>query len=153
MPEVRPEFFWSNIAKVNRTGSLTVDNIDGGPGAPSAASGSVETDLDMEQSGALAPGANVIDYQAPNTDFGFADAFYTAASQNLASGVSASWGSSETAIVAAILNGQEAAAYVRRSTRPSSSWPPRDSPAFTSSADAGAYTASRGHRHHQPVGR
>jgi hypothetical protein len=55
-----PQYFWTNIAHVNRTGSLIVDNVDGGPGAPSADSGSVETDLDIEQSGALAPGANVI---------------------------------------------------------------------------------------------
>lgn len=34
----------------------------------------------------------MIDYQAPNTDYGFIDAFFTAASQNIASGVSASWG-------------------------------------------------------------
>jgi subtilase family serine protease len=66
-----PEYFWSNIADVNRTGSLTVDNVDGGPGAPSSTSGSGETDLDIEQSGALAPGANVIDYQAPNTDYAY----------------------------------------------------------------------------------
>jgi subtilase family serine protease len=137
-----PEFFWSNIAKVNRTGSLTVDDIDGGPGAPSAASGSVETDLDVEQSGALAPGANVIDYQAPNTDFGFADAFFTAASQNLASGVSASWGSSETAIVASILNGQEAAAYVQAFDEAFLELAAQGQSGFTSSADAGAYTAS-----------
>ena len=137
-----PEFFWSNIAKVNRTGSLTVDNIDGGPGAPSAASGSVETDLDTEQSGALAPGANVIVYQAPNTDFGFADAFFTAASQNLASGVSASWGSSETAIVASILSGQEASGYVAAFDEAFLELAAQGQSGFTSSADAGAYTAS-----------
>ena len=86
-----------------------MDNVDGGPGAPSAASGTVETDLDLEQSGALAPGANVIDYQAPNTDFGFADGFFTAASQDTASTVSTSWGESETAfLTASILSGQEA---------------------------------------------
>ena len=60
-----PQYFWSNIAHVTRTGSLAVDNIDGGPGAPSAASGTVETDLDLEQSGALAPGANVITTRRP----------------------------------------------------------------------------------------
>jgi hypothetical protein len=43
-----------------------------------------ETDLDVEQSGGLAPDAKVIVYQAPNTDSGFADAFFDAASQNLA---------------------------------------------------------------------
>ena len=123
-----PEYFWSNIAKVNRTGSLTVDNVDGGPGAPSGASGSDETDLDIEQSGALAPGANVIDYQAPNTDYGFADAFFTAASQNLASDVSASWGESETILQAASCPARSPRATRRRSTRPSWRWRRRASP-------------------------
>ena len=107
-----PQYFWSNIAHIPNTGrTFTVQNIDGGPGAPSDASGTGETDLDLEQSGSLAPGANVIDYQAPNTDYGFADAFFTAASQNTADTVSTSWGVSETALVASILAGQEAATY------------------------------------------
>ncbi len=151
-PGARRAYFWSNIAHVNRTGSLTVDNVDGGPGAPSIASGTVETDLDIEQSGALAPGANVIVYQAPNTDPGFADAFFTAASQNIAGGVSASWGESETFIAAAILSGQETATYVAASTRPSSRWPPRDSPPL-SPPPTGVPTPPRGHRHYQPVSR
>ena len=137
-----PEYFWSNIADVNRTGSLTVDNVDGGPGAPSADSGSVETDLDIEQSGSLAPGANIIDYQAPNTDYGFADAFLTAASQNIASGVSASWGLSETAIEAEILSGEESAGYVQAFDEAFLEMAAQGQSAFTSSADAGAYTAS-----------
>jgi kumamolisin len=137
-----PEYFWSNIADVNRTGTLTVDNVDGGPGAPSAASGTVETDLDIEQSGALAPGANVIDYQAPNTDYGFADAFFTAASQNIASGVSASWGLSETALEAEIRSGEESAGYARAFDEAFLELAAQGQSAFTSSGDAGAYTAS-----------
>jgi len=107
-----PAYFWANIAKVNRTGSFTVQNIDGGPGAPSDASGTGETDLDIEQSGAVAPGANVIDYQAPNTDPGFADAFFTAASQNTADTVSTSWGESETVVKYLVLSGEEPATYL-----------------------------------------
>jgi kumamolisin len=137
-----PETFWSTIAHVTRTGTLTVDNVDGGPGAPSSASGSGETDLDIEQSGAIAPGANVIDYQAPNTDYGFADAFFTAASQNIASGVSASWGESETAIVASIRSSQEAAGYVQAFDEAFLELAAQGQSAFTSSADHGAYTAS-----------
>jgi kumamolisin len=137
-----PEYFWSNIADVNRTGSLVVDNVDGGPGAPSSISGSGETDLDIEQSGALAPGANVIDYQAPNTDYGFADAFFTAASQNTASGVSASWGESDTAIQAEIRSGTEAAGYVQAFDEAFLEMAAQGQSAFTSSADAGAYTAT-----------
>ncbi len=69
-----PEFFWQNVANVPATGrTVTVDNVDGGPGAPSDAAGTGETDLDVEQSGGLAPGANVIVYQAPNSDPGFID--------------------------------------------------------------------------------
>ena len=138
-----PEFFWSNVANVNRTGSLTVDNVDGGPGAASSASGSGETDLDIEQSGSLAPGANIIDYQAPNTDFGFADAFFSAASQNIASDVSASWGSSETAIQASIRSSAEAAGYVQAFDEAFLEMAAQGQSAFTSTGDAGAYTASR----------
>jgi kumamolisin len=136
-----PEYFWSNIADVNRTGDLTVDNVDGGPGAPSKASGSSETDLDIEQSGALAPGANVIDYQAPNTDYGFVDAFMTAASQNVASGVSASWSESETYIDAAVRSSTEAAGYAQSFDEAFLEMAAQGQSAFTSSGDQGAYTA------------
>jgi kumamolisin len=137
-----PQYFWANISHTNRTGQLIVDNVDGGPGAASGPSGSGETDLDIEQSGALAPGANVIDYQAPNTDYGFVDAFFTAASQNIASGVSASWGESETAIEASIRSGEESAGYVQAFDEAYLEMAAQGQSAFTSSADAGAYTAS-----------
>src|SRR5580658_2418099 len=137
-----PQYFWANISHTNRTGQLIVDNVDGGPGAASGPSGSGETDLDIEQSGALAPGANVIDYQAPNTDYGFVDAFFTAASQNVASGVSASWGESETAIEASIRSGEESAGYVQAFDEAYLEMAAQGQSAFTSSADAGAYTAS-----------
>jgi subtilase family serine protease len=107
-----PQYFWRSVAKVPATGrTLTVDNVDGGPGAPSDASGTGETDLDIEQSGALAPGANVIDYQAPNTDPGFIDAFFSAASQNEAGTLSTSWGESETFVTGAVAAGEETNAY------------------------------------------
>jgi kumamolisin len=138
-----PETFWNTVANVTRTGTLSVDNVDGGPGAASADSGSSETDLDIEQSGAVAPGANVIDYQAPNTDYGFADAFFTAASQNIASGVSASWGESETIIQASIRSSEETAGYVQAFDEAFLEMAAQGQSAFTSSADEGAYTASR----------
>ena len=138
-----PEYFWSNIADVNRTGNFIVDNVDGGPGTPSATAGSDETDLDIEESGALAPGADVIDYQAPNSDYGFADAFFSAASQNIASGVSASWGESETVINASIRSSEEAAGYIQAFDEAFLELAAQGQSAFTSSGDSGAYTASR----------
>ncbi len=139
-----PEYFWANIAHVPNTGrTFTVQDIDGGPGAPSDASGTGETDLDLEQSGALAPGANVIDYQAPNTDPGFADSFFTAASQNTADTVSTSWGESETIVKAAILAGQETATYLQAFDEAFLELAAQGQSAFDASGDAGAYDASR----------
>jgi kumamolisin len=84
--------YWSSLnLKVNKN-RLTVINIDGGPGAPSDASGSDETTLDVEQSGGIAPGANIIVYQSPNTDQGFLDAFARAVHDNKADSFSTSWG-------------------------------------------------------------
>ena len=138
-----PQYFWSKIAHVNRTGSFTVENIDGGPGAPSDASGTGETDLDLEQSGSLAPGANVIDYQAPNTDPGFVDSFFTAASQNVASTISTSWAESETLLEALILAGQEASTYNAAFDEAFLEMAVQGQSGFDASGDAGAYNASR----------
>lgn len=138
-----PQYFWQNVANVPTTGrTLTVTNVDGGPGAPSDASGTGETDIDVEQSGALAPGANVIVYQAPNTDAGFADAFFDAASANTASSVSASWGESETIIAAAVASGEETPAYEAAFDEAFEEFALQGQSGFLSSADAGAYTAS-----------
>jgi subtilase family serine protease len=106
------EFFWNNILNIPvKANRITLDNIDGGSGPVSDASGSGETTLDVEQSGALSPQSNIVVYQAPNTDPGFLDAFYTAASQNVADSVSTSWGEAETVINAGVASGTETAAY------------------------------------------
>ena len=138
-----PQFFWKNIAHVPASNrSVNVVNIDGGPGAPSDASGSGETDLDVEQSGALAPGANVIVYQAPNTDPGFADAFFTAASKNTADTVSTSWGESEVVVQAAIASGAETPAYVAAFDEAFLELGIQGQSGFDAAGDAGAYDDS-----------
>jgi subtilase family serine protease len=138
-----PEFFWRNVAKIPATGrTVTVDNVDGGPGAPSDAAGTGETDLDVEQSGGLAPGANVIVYQAPNSDIGFIDGFFSAASQNTAGTVSTSWGESETIVSAAVAAGQETVAYEAAFDEAFLELADQGQSLFASSGDAGAYDAS-----------
>jgi subtilase family serine protease len=138
-----PQYFWSKIAKVPSTGrTLTVDNVDGGPGKPSDASGTGETDLDAEQSGSLAPGANVIIYQAPNTDPGFIDAFFTAASTNIADTISSSWGESETVVAASVAAGEETPAYEAAFDEVFLELADQGQSVFLSSADEGAYTAT-----------
>ena len=138
-----PEFFWQNVAKVPATGrTVSVDNVDGGPGAPNDAAGTGETDLDVEQSGGLAPGANVIVYQAPNSDIGFIDGFFAAASQNTADTVSTSWGESETIVSAAVAAGQETVAYEAAFDEAFLQLADQGQSLFASAGDSGAYDAS-----------
>jgi subtilase family serine protease len=137
-----PQYFWDHIAHVPHTSrTFTVQDIDGGPGGPNALAGSSETDLDIEQAGAVAPGADVIDYQAPNDDTGFADAFFTAASQDVASTVSASWGESETALAASIAGGQEAKTYLDAFGEAFLEMAAQGQSGFLAAGDSGAYEA------------
>jgi kumamolisin len=84
--------YWSALGLTVNPNRISVVYVDGGPGAPSDASGSIETTLDNEQSGGVAPGANIIDYLAPNTNQGFIDVFATAIEANIADTISISWG-------------------------------------------------------------
>jgi kumamolisin len=137
------QYFWQNVANVPATGrTVTVDNIDGGPGAPSDASGSGETDIDVEQSGGVARGANVIVYQAPNSDPGFIDAFFTAASQNKADTLSSSWGESETVVAAAVAAGEETSAYEAAFDEAFLELADQGQSTFVTAGDAAAYDAS-----------
>jgi kumamolisin len=138
-----PQYFWQNVAGVPNTGrTVTVDNVDGGPGAPSDASGSGETDLDVEQSGGLAPGANVIVYQAPNTDPGFIDAFFSAASQNKADTLSTSWGEAEDVITIESAAGAETSAYTAAFDEAFLELADQGTSVFDAAGDAGAYDDS-----------
>jgi kumamolisin len=138
-----PQFFWQNVANVPATGrTVTVDNIDGGPGAPSDAAGTGETDLDVEQSGGLAPGANVVVYQAPNSDTGFIDAFFTAASSNTADTLSTSWGEAETVITIEAALGQETVAYEAAFDEVFLELADQGQSVFDTAGDAGAYDDS-----------
>ncbi len=135
------EYFWNSVLGISTLPNrITLDNVDGGAGPVSDAAGSGETSIDVEQSGALAPQANIVVYQAPNTDFGFVDGFYTAASQNIADTVSASWGESESYIQAAVNNGQESATYAIAFDNAFLEMAAQGQSAFISAGDYGAYT-------------
>ncbi|HEY8028915.1 MAG TPA: S53 family peptidase [Gaiellaceae bacterium] len=138
--------FWNDIGLTGSQASqsrITTINIDGGPGAPNENAGSDETTLDMEQSGALAPDANLSVYQAPNTDAGFVDAFYQAAADNTADTVSASWGESETLIKAFTNIGLEDPNYANAFSQAFLEMDAQGQSMFLSSGDSGAYPASR----------
>jgi subtilase family serine protease len=135
--------FWNKFLHLNEPASrLKLVRIDGGGPAPSGAIGTNETDLDVEQSGAIAPAAHVRVYEAPNTDPGFADAWYRAASDNIADTVSSSWGSSDTAVQQAIAQGKEAPAYAATFDEVFAELGAQGQSDFTSTADEGAYVAT-----------
>ncbi|WP_348788319.1 S53 family peptidase [Leifsonia sp. NPDC080035] len=75
--------------------AVGVDGGDNNPGQdPNGADGEVM--LDIEVAGALAPGADILVYFAPNTDAGFLDAVSTAAHADpTPAAISISWGQSE----------------------------------------------------------
>ena len=84
--------YWNAVGLAVNQNRLTVLNVDGGPGARSDAGGSEETTLDVEQAGGVAPQANIMVYQAPNTSQGFVDLVANAVEDNLADSLSISWG-------------------------------------------------------------
>ncbi len=87
--------YWAGIGLVPKsTRTITKVAVDGGTPI-SCDCGNDETSLDVEQSGGLAPGANVVVYIAPNTDMGFNDVFKHAVNDNIADTVSISWGEPE----------------------------------------------------------
>jgi subtilase family serine protease len=137
-----PEDFWSGplgLPPDDRT--VTVDDVDGGPGAPSIAAGTDETDLDVEQAGGVAPGADVIVYQAPPTDSGFVDAFLTAASQDVADSVSTGWGNSETAVQSSVATGSGSPGFQAAFDEAFLEMAAQGQSSFAATGDSGAYLA------------
>jgi kumamolisin len=137
-----PLTFWNKYLGLHEPASrLQVVNIDGGAPGPSARAGTDETDLDVEQSGAIAPRATVRVYNAPNTDPGFADAFFAAASDNVADTVSVSWGESETFVKQQVASGLEPPAFERVFDEAFLEYAAQGQSSFASSGDFGAYEA------------
>jgi kumamolisin len=135
--------FWHTNLKIKtKANRLKLENVDGGAGPVSDAAGGGETTLDVEQSGALAPDANIIVYTAPNTDAGFLDAFATAASQNKAGAVSSSWGESEDIIASSIASGTESSTYASAFDEMFLELAAQGQSSFIAAGDSGAYDSS-----------
>ncbi len=90
--------YWGQlgVSKVS-VSAVTVDSTGNSPdGDPNSADGEVV--LDIEVAGAVAPGADIAVYFAPNTDAGFLDAINAAIHDNVRkpSVISISWGAAES---------------------------------------------------------
>jgi subtilase family serine protease len=84
--------YWSALGLQVDPNRLKIINVDGGPGPISDDGGSLETTIDVEQSGGIAPGAKILVYLAPNTNQAFVDLFAAAIDSNQADTLSISWG-------------------------------------------------------------
>ena len=136
--------FWADNNISVLAHRLQIVSVDGGPGPVSLKSGSTETTVDVEQSGALAPQAHIIVYQAPNGGgTGFVDAYFTAVTQNVAGSVSSSWGTSETAVMKGIRLGLVSPGYPEAFSEAYMEGAVQGISMFAASGDAGAYAASR----------
>jgi kumamolisin len=133
--------YWNLVGLVVNQNRITQVHVDGG-GELSAAAGSGETSLDVEQSGGLAPGANIIVYDAPNTNAAFIDLFYKAASDNLVDSLSTSWGLSEVYYFAALNGGVDETGQLRAFHQAFLELAAQGISTFASAGDSGAYDAN-----------
>ena len=91
---------------------VTAVSVDKGKNSPSNANGADgEVMLDIEVSAAVAPGAKIVVYFAPNTDQGFIDAIGSAVhdATNNPSVISISWGGPESSWTTQAMNALDAA--------------------------------------------
>ena len=90
-------FYWADVGLTVNPARITDVAVDGGAdsNAGPGTEGAGETTLDVEQSGGVAPGANLRVYIAPNTDSGFIDVFAQPIEEDLVDVLSISWGSPE----------------------------------------------------------
>ena len=137
-----PTTFWRLLGLHTPANRITLENLDGGAGPVSLDNGSDETTLDVEQSGAIAPQSKIIVYQAPNTDNGLVDTFYAAASENVASSVSVSWGESDTYAQLSELNGIQSPTFAESFDEAELELAAQGQSDFAASGDYGAYMAA-----------
>ena len=135
-------YFWKYNNIPVSPNKISVFDVDGGSGL-SLATGSDETSLDVEQSGALAPAANVNVYVGPNTDTGFVDAFAKAISDNIVQQISCSWGESETYLASVVAQNQETPEYAQAFNQLFMEGAAQGISMFSAAGDSGAYAASR----------
>jgi kumamolisin len=100
------------FASLGRPAPAVVEvDVDGGANSPGTSDGpDAEVMLDIEVAAAVAPGASIAVYFAPNTDQGFLDAVSTAIhdTTNRPSVVSISWGGAESTWTGQAMNEMEA---------------------------------------------
>lgn len=131
--------FWDQMGIKVKPNRITKVNVDGGTGWD----GYDETTLDVDQSGALAPQADIRAYLAPNTDTGFVDGFAKAINENKVQSLSVSWGESETVVDYFTKLQQETPEYAESFNQLFMEAAAQGISTFAAAGDAGAYDNAR----------
>ncbi|MFK3736604.1 S53 family peptidase [Massilia sp. TN1-12] len=128
--------YWDSLGLATARNRITDVRVDGGasPGYGVGTEGAGETTLDVQQSGGVAPGADMRVYIAPNTEQGFIDVFAQPVDDNLVDTLSISWGSAE------IANYPESMAALHTVFLQAAA---QGIPVIAASGDAGAYDINR----------
>lgn len=128
--------YWKSLGLTVSTTRITDVKVDGGASAGYGVGteGAGETTLDVEQSGGVAPGANMRVYIAPNTDKGFLDVFAKPVNDNLVDTLSISWGGPEIYNDQATLDAMHTV-FLQAAAQ--------GIPVIAASGDAGAYDINR----------
>ena len=139
--------FWKNIGVAVGTNHLTKIDVDGGtdPATPYSNGDPGESDLDVQQAGALAPEATVLAYVTPNISSStFLNGFEAAASDNLADVISCSWGEAELNFFAnALTGGQDETFYLQAFHDAFAEMAAQGQTVFTDADDNGAFEVNR----------
>lgn len=131
--------FWNQMGINVKPDRITKIDVDGG----SDWNGYDETSLDVEQSGAIAPQADIRAYIAPNTDTGFVDGFAQAINDNKVQSLSVSWGESEAVIDEFVNSQQETPEYAESFNQLFMEAAAQGISTFAAAGDAGAYDNAR----------
>lgn len=131
-----PFTYWQALGLNVDPGRITDVNVDGGPLDGAFSDGAIETTLDIEQSGGIAPGARMRVYLGPNSGTGFLDSFAQAVNENLVDTLSVSWGSPEIYSDLAELNAFHAI-FLQAALQ--------GIPVIAASGDSGAFDINRGY--------
>lgn len=127
--------FWEKEKIKTKANRIHVKTIDGSP----SWDGYDETTLNVEQSGALAPDADINVYVGSDTDSGFIDAFASAINENKAQQISDSWGNSETVLIKATKEKVQSPEYAQVFDELLSEACAQGISSFAASGDTGAY--------------
>ena len=139
--------FWKGIGVAVGPKHLRKIDVDGGTKAstPYSDGDPGESDLDVQQSGAIAPNATVLAYVTPNISSAtFLNGFEAAASDNLADVVSCSWGEAELNFFSnALTGGQDQTFYLTAFHDAFAEMAAQGQTVFTDADDNGAFEVNR----------